>query len=156
MRGSLFNKVASRTTWSYLTVLKRGSSTGVQVTLAEAQYFSVNFAKFLGKLFCRKLPNNHVSHDVFFFSFLQISEVRSLKSVHFLDKWQIRRRNSLASSMLCSYENQVETSLPSCSHTCTQLDIGSGRKRRTERFGRVGWILFICNGRLQNFHMSEK
>ena len=34
----------------------------------------MNFAKFLGKSFYRKLPGNHVSHDVVFFSFLRISD----------------------------------------------------------------------------------
>ena len=31
------------------------------------RYFSVNFEKFLGKLFCRTPPSNHFSHDVLFF-----------------------------------------------------------------------------------------
>ena len=68
VRGSLFNKVASLTYWTHLTVLERDSST-------------VNFVKFLGKLFCRTPPSNHFSHDVVIFSFLQISEVCSLKSI---------------------------------------------------------------------------
>ena len=33
------------------------------------RYFSVNFEKFLGKLFCRTPPSNHFSHDVVFFLF---------------------------------------------------------------------------------------
>ena len=42
---------------------------------------SLNFVKFLGKLFCKTLPGNHFSDDVvLFFSFLQISNVCSLKS----------------------------------------------------------------------------
>ena len=40
--------------------------------------------------------------------------------------------------MLCSYENQVESSLLSCGYTCTDLGIGSGRKGRTEKFFKVG------------------
>ena len=55
--GSLFNKVASLTAWRYLTVLTFD------------RYLSLNFVKFLGKLFCRKIPSNHVSHDVIFFPF---------------------------------------------------------------------------------------
>ena len=33
------------------------------------RYFSVNFEKFFGKLFCRTPPSNHFSHDVVFFLF---------------------------------------------------------------------------------------
>ena len=33
--------------------------------------------------------------------------------------------------MLCSYGNQIETSLSSCGQTCTELGIGSDRKGRT-------------------------
>ena len=29
----------------------------------------MNFVKFLGKFFCREIPSNHVSHNVFFFPF---------------------------------------------------------------------------------------
>ena len=58
--------------------------------------------------------------------------------------------------MLCSYGNQVETSLSSCGHTCTDLGIGSERKGRTEKLVKVGYILFLCNGRLQNSHILEK
>ena len=58
-----------------------------------------------------------------FFSFLQMSEVWSLKSIHLVEQWQIKGRNSQARSILCSYENQVETSLSSCRHTCTHLGI---------------------------------
>ena len=35
----------------------------------------------------------------------------------------LKRRNSPALSNLCSNEIQVETSLSSFSHTCTELDI---------------------------------
>ena len=77
--------------------------------------------KLLGKLFCRTHPNNHFSHDVvFLFSFLQISEVCNLKSIYLVEQWKIRRRNSQAHSILCSHRNQVETSLTSCGHICTQ------------------------------------
>ena len=58
-----------------------------------------------------------------FFSFLQISEVWSLKSIHLVEQWQIKGRNSQARSILCSYENQVETSLSCCRHTCTHVGI---------------------------------
>ena len=40
-------------------------------------------------------------------------------------------------SMLCSYGNQVETSLSSCGHTCADFAIGSRRKGRTEKFVKV-------------------
>ena len=58
-----------------------------------------------------------------FFSFLQISDVCNLKSIHLVEQWQISRRNSQACSILCYYGNQVETSLSSCDHLCTHLDI---------------------------------
>ena len=57
--GSLFNKVASLTAWRHLTVLER----------LWHRYFSVNFVKYLGKRFCKKIPSNHVSHNVIFFPF---------------------------------------------------------------------------------------
>ena len=41
---------------------------------------SVNFAKFSGGLFCRRPPDDHFWNDaIFFFSFLQINELCSLK-----------------------------------------------------------------------------
>ena len=120
VRGSLFNKVASLTTYTLLSVFERGSSTGV------------NFVKFLGKLLCRTPPSNHFLHV---FSFLQMSEVCSLKQICLVERWWIRRRNSQALSILCGFGNQVETSLSSCDHTCTDLkvSIGSERKGRTEK-----------------------
>ena len=36
---------------------------------------------------------------------------------------EVRRRNSQAYSIRCSYGNQVETSMSSCGHTCTHLGI---------------------------------
>ena len=45
------------------------------------------------------------------------------KSIYMVELWLIRRRNSQTHSILCSYGNQVETSLPSCGHTCTHLGI---------------------------------
>ena len=35
------------------------------------RYFSVNFEKFLGKLFCRTPRSNHFSHDGVFFLFAE-------------------------------------------------------------------------------------
>ena len=55
-----------------------------------------------------------------------------------LEQWEISRRNSQASSMLCSYENQVETSLSICGHTCTHSGIGGRRKEKTERLWKWG------------------
>ena len=74
--GSFFKKAASLTAWKLLTVLERDSH----------RYFSVNFEKFLWKLFCRILLAN-TSHMMLFFSFFQISEVCSLKSVHLVEQW---------------------------------------------------------------------
>ena len=68
----------------------------------------------------------------------QISEVCSLKSIYLVEQWQIRRRNSQARSVRCSYGNQVETSFSSCGHTYTGLGIGSERKGRTEKLVKVG------------------
>ena len=82
----------------------------------------MNFEKYLGKLFCRTPLNNQFSHDAVF-SFMQISEVCSLKSIYLVGQLQISRRNSQARSILCSYENQVGTSLSRCGHTCTHLGI---------------------------------
>ena len=39
---------------------------------------------------------------------------------------------------MCSYENQGETSLSSCGHTCTSLGIGSERTRRIKKLVEVG------------------
>ena len=65
--------------------------------------------KFLRKLFCRTPPSCHFSLDiVFFFSFVQISKVCSLKSIYLVEQFQIRWRNSQARSIRCSYGNQVE------------------------------------------------
>ena len=36
----------------------------------------------------------------------------------------------------------METSLPSCGHTCTDLGIGSERKGRTEQLVKVGKFSF--------------
>ena len=49
-----------------------------------------------------------------------------------------------APSIWCSYGNQVETSLWSCGHTCTNLGIASERKGRTEKLlkGGVGKFSF--------------
>ena len=59
VRGFFFKKFASLTAWKLLTVLERDSH----------GYFSVNFDKFLRKLFYRTRPSNHFSHDVVFFLF---------------------------------------------------------------------------------------
>ena len=83
----------------------------------------MNFIKLLEKLFSRTLPSNHLSHDVIFSPFLHIIEVCSLKSVHLVEQWYIRRRNSQPYSILCSYGNQVETSSSSWGHTYSDLGI---------------------------------
>ena len=71
------------------------------------------------------------------------------KSIYFLS---IRSTYSIR----YSYGNQVETSLSSCVHTCTDLGSGSERKGRTEKLVKVGKIPLSCNGRLRNFHIPEK
>ena len=84
----------------------------------------MNFIKLLEKRFSRTLSSNHFSHDLFFFlSFLQISEVCSLKSVYLVEQWYIRRRNSQPRSILCSYGIQVETSSSSSGHSYSNLGI---------------------------------
>ena len=45
----------------------------------------MSFVEFLGKPFSRTPPTNHFSHDVVF-SFLQISEVCSLKSIYLVEQ----------------------------------------------------------------------
>ena len=81
------------------------------------RHFSVNFEKFLGKQFCRTPPSNNFSHDVVFFIFADQGDLQS-------------KINSFGGAMvnqgkefLCSYGNQVETSLLSCLHTCSHLGI---------------------------------
>ena len=79
-----------------------------------------------GSLFnkvARISPSNHFSYEVVFFPFLQISKVWSLKSIYLVDQWYIRRRNSQARLIMCIYGNQVETSLSSSDHICTDLGI---------------------------------
>ena len=87
---------------------------------------------FLIKLQAGNLKLSEVVMGNAFFSFLQISEVRCLKSVYLVEQWQITRRNSQARLILFSYRNQVETSLSSCGHTCTNMafdiDITVARK----------------------------
>ena len=45
------------------------SDTPVMLERDSHRYFSVNFDKCLGKLFCRTPPSNYFSHDVVFFIF---------------------------------------------------------------------------------------
>ena len=52
---------------------------------------------------------------------------------------EVRRRNSQAHSIRCSYGNEVETSLSSCGHTCTNLGNGSERKGRTQKLVKAGY-----------------
>ena len=59
VKGTFFKKVASLTAWKPLTVLERHPH----------KYFSVNFEKFLGKLFYRTPPSKHFSHVVVFLIF---------------------------------------------------------------------------------------
>ena len=110
VRGSFFKKVASLTAWKLLAVLERDSH----------RYFSVNFDKFLGKLFCRT-PSNHFSHVVFFLFADQWGLQPKINSFHGAMVNQMKEFTGL--SILCSYGNQVKTSLSSCCHTCTHLGI---------------------------------
>ena len=138
----LFNKVTSLTAWRHLTVLESGSSTGI-----------CEFCEVFRKAFGRKLLSNQVSHDVVFYLFADQCGLQP--KINFFGG-AIRRRSSQASSMLCSYGNQEETSLSNCGHTCSDLGIGSGRKVRNKKVVKVAWIFLLCNVRLQNFHMPEK
>ena len=45
-----------------------------------------------------------------------------------VEQWYIRRSNSQAHSVVCSYENQVETSVSGCGHTSTNLGIIMARE----------------------------
>ena len=48
--------------------------------------------------------------------------------------------NSQARSILCSYGNQVETSLSSCDHTCTHLGILiAGEVEEKEELKNLMW-----------------
>ena len=49
---------------------------------------------------------------------------------------------SQARSIWCSYGHEMETLLPSCGHTCTDLGIGSERKEGTEKLVKVGKFFF--------------
>ena len=119
----LFNKVASLTAWSSLVVLERDCSTGISLRIFRKTF----------------LQNTYHPHLIWCcFSFLQISEVYNLKSIYLVEQWQIRRRNSKAHSVRCSYGNHMETSLSSCGHTYTDLGFGSERKGRTEKLVKVG------------------
>ena len=55
-----------------------------------------------------------------------------------MEQWEIRKGNSKARSIQCSYGNQLETSLSSFGHTCTDLGIGSERKGRIEKLIKKG------------------
>ena len=99
VRGSLFNKVTSMTTWRLLAVLERDFRTGSSTWILR-NFYEGFFTEHLAT----------TSH-IIFFSILQISEVCSLKPIYFVEQWQIRRRNSQAHSILSSYGNQMETSL---------------------------------------------
>ena len=59
LRMSFFKNAASLKAWKLLSFRKRVSH----------RYFSVNFEKLLGKLFCRTPPSNHFLHYVVFFLF---------------------------------------------------------------------------------------
>ena len=82
-----------------------------------------------------------------FFSFFEISEVCSLKSIHLVEQLKIRGRNSQARSILCSYGNQAETSLSSCCHTYTHLGIliAGEAKEKKELKNLLMWGKFSVN-----------
>ena len=101
MLEPLFNKVECLTTWRPVTLLERHSSTDIFLWISW---------KFQERFFAEHLLAT-TSNMMFFFSFLQISEVYSRKTIYLVEQWQIKRRNSRVPSILCSYENQTETSL---------------------------------------------
>ena len=117
VRDFLFNDVASLMAWRPLLVLEKDSSTGIFL------WILCNFQQ----SFFVEQPLGTTSRMMFIIIviifiiiiILQISEDFSLKSVYLMKQWQLRRRNSNARLILCSYVNQVETSLWSCGHTCT-------------------------------------
>ena len=72
--GSFFNKVASMTAWRHSTVLER-------------QVFICEFCEIFRKVFFAEKFLATTSHMMLFFSFLQISEVCSLKSIYLSEQW---------------------------------------------------------------------
>ena len=98
---SLFDKVLSPMTWMHAK-LKRASSTSLFLWI---------LGKFSRELSCRTPPSNYFWHEVVFFSFLQISEVCSLKRIYLPVQWWITKRKSQAWSILRSNGNRAETSL---------------------------------------------
>ena len=48
--------------------------------------------------------------------------------------------------MFCCYENQVETSISSCGHTCTDFSIGSEEKEELKKFVKGGFTLHGMKG----------
>ena len=58
-RGSLFNKVASMTTWRHWRVLEWDSTTGI----------FCKFCEIFRETFLQNTSSNHLSHDVLFFPF---------------------------------------------------------------------------------------
>ena len=73
---SLIN-FTSVTPWKLLTLLERDCRRGIFLWILK---------QILGKLFRRTPRSNHFSHDIFF-SFCQISEVCSLKSIRLVEQW---------------------------------------------------------------------
>ena len=59
---------------------------------------------------------------------------------------------------MCSYENQVETSLSSCDHTCTDLGTGTERKGRTEKLVKGGKLSFyvMVDSEIFTYLQNEK
>ena len=128
VRGSLFIKVASlKICRSFLAVLE-----------TVAQVFSCEFCEIFGNVFLPSTSQEPRLTWCSFFSILLISDVCSLKSVYLVELWYLRRNNSQARSILCSYRNQVETSLSSCGITCTDFGIGNEIKGRTEKLVKEG------------------
>ena len=97
-------------------------------------------------------------HIIFFFSFLQISEVCSLKSVSLVEQWHIRRSNPQAHSVVCSYENQVETSVSGCGHTSTNLGIIMAREveEKKELKNLLMWGEFSFHVMVDTYVKNEK
>ena len=104
--GFLFNKVVSLMAWRPLKVLERDSGTIIFL------WILCNFEESVFVEYLETTP-----------SFIQIGEVSSLKSICLVKLWLIRRGNSQAHLILCSYGSQAETSWWSCGHTCTNLSI---------------------------------
>ena len=61
---------------------------------------------------------------------------------------------------MCSMEIRCRNSLSSCGHTCTHLGFPiagkMGKKEKTKKNVKVGWVLLSSKSRPRNVHIREK